>query len=154
MKPRFIISSIAIAVLLITTSAFSQSNNNLDDELKLKIIQKSPLKGLKCTDEALRLNCAFALGKMKSEKAVIPLMKMLREDPCEAVRIVAAQALIEIGDPRGIYLVGRSAKFNDSERVRNVCSKFYSYHLFSESLAKLSDDSIEELTMDLEIKNQ
>jgi hypothetical protein len=153
MKPRFIISSIVITVLLITTSTFSQSNNLSDDELKHQVVYKNPLKGLRCTDEDIRLDCAFALGKIKSGKAVIPLMKLLREDPSEAVRIVAAQSLIEIGDPRGVFLVGRTAKFNNSEHVRNLCDKFYSYHLFSESMAKLEDSSTEELTLDLEIKN-
>ncbi len=153
MKPRFIISSIVFAVLLFTTAANCQNSNLSDDEKKHQVVCKNPLKGLQCPDEDIRLDCAFALGKIKSEKAIIPLMKLLREDPSDAVRIVAAQSLIEIGDPRGVFLVGRSAKFNNSERVRNLCDKFYSYYMISESLAKLEDSSTEELTMDIEIKD-
>jgi len=153
MKPKSIISSIVFIVLLFTTTAFSQGSKLSDDELKHQIVCKNPLKGLQSADEDIRLDCAFALGKSKCDKAVIPLMKLLREDPSEAVRIVAAQSLIEIGDARGVFLVGRSAKFNDSERVRNLCDKFYSYHSYSESLAKQTDNSTEELTLDSGNKN-
>jgi hypothetical protein len=153
MKPRFIISSIVFAILLFTTIILPQSPKLSDDELKHQIVYKNPLKGLHSSDEDIRLDCAFSLGKIKSEKAVLPLMKLLRDDPSDAVRIVAAQSLIEIGDPRGIFLVGRSAKFNSSEHVRTLCEKFYSYHEFSQSLAKLSESSTEELTMDVEIKD-
>ena len=153
MKPRYAIISAVAAFLLFTSNVRPQTSNLTEDEIKAQIVKIIPLKGLKCTDEKLRLDCAFALGKMKSDKAVIPLMKLLREDPCEAVRIVAAQSLIEIGDPRGVYLVGRSAIFSDSERVRNFCNKFYSYHIYKESLAKLSDNSAEELTLRIEMKD-
>lgn len=42
---------------------------------------------------------------MKSEKAVFPLMKLLRERKTLEERIIAALSLVKIGNTQGVYLV-------------------------------------------------
>ncbi len=140
MKPRFLSLIVVLLMFLFTYNIFSQSNKITDEELRSKIIQKYPLKGLCCEDPDMRLDCAFALGEQKCQKAVFPLMKMLREDPDEAVRIVAALSLIKIGDPVGVYLVKRTAKFNDFSKVRDLCQKFYNSYAYHEYMATQEDN--------------
>ena len=65
------------------------------------------------------------LGYLKSDKAVIPLMKMMRDENSEESRIIAALALIRIGDEQGVYMVGRTALYNSSDRVKRIAEKFY-----------------------------
>jgi len=50
----------------------------------------------------VRRTAAVALGRMKSEKAVEPLIKILKEDDAKLVVMAAAVALGEIGDERAI----------------------------------------------------
>ena len=55
----------------------------------------------------------------------MPLIKMLHSEKEESARIQAALSLIKIGDPKGVFMVKQAAKFDESRRVRNLCSKFY-----------------------------
>jgi len=58
------------------------------------------------------------------------LMKMLRNAEQEELRISAALALFKIGDARGIYAVKRAIIFDESERVSNMCEKFYNAYSY------------------------
>jgi hypothetical protein len=153
MKFRVLLTSFVLVILVSSQQVFAQGSNSMDEELRNKIIQKNPLKGLCCEDPSMRLDCAFALGEQKCEKAVIPLMKMLREDSDEAVRIVAALSLIKIGDPIGVYLVKRTAKFNDFSKVRELCEKFYTSYAYHEYLADKADREAEEILTSLPASN-
>ena len=92
------------------------------------------LIGLDSDNIGLTSSSAFHLGELNSTEAVIPLMKMLRNAEQEELRISAALALFKIGDARGIYAVKRAIIFDESERVSNMCEKFYnafSYEKYS-----------------------
>lgn len=53
-------------------------------------------------NEKKRINAAVALGKLKDERGVKPLVWALRKDESHVVRAVAAAALGHIGDPRAL----------------------------------------------------
>jgi hypothetical protein len=133
---KSIITLFGIVLFLLVTNIFAQSQSEVDDAAKHAAAMKKPLVGVCCSDEGIRLDCVCKLGEMKTEKALFALMKALREDPCEAVRIAAAQSLIKMGDPRGAFLVARHAKFSDSEKVSKFCDKFYQAYQYQEYLAK------------------
>jgi hypothetical protein len=133
---KSIISFFGIIFLLLATNIFSQSQTEIDDAAKHEAAMKKPFAGVCCTDETIRLDCVCKLGELKSDKALFTLMKILREDPCEAVRIAAAQSLVKMGDPRGVFLVARHAKFSDSEKVSRFCEKFFQAYQYQEYLAK------------------
>ncbi len=63
------------------------------------------VKGLKHEDWLVRLHTVEALGKMKSAKAVEPLLYMMFNDRDSAVRVDAARSLGEIGDPRAVQFL-------------------------------------------------
>ncbi len=93
------------------------------------LITKNLLIGLESKNNGLISSSAFYLGEYNSTQAVIPLMKILKNSAAEELRISAALALLKIGDARGIYAIKQAIKFDESERVSNICSKFYNAYL-------------------------
>jgi HEAT repeat protein len=87
--------------------------------------EQNLLRGLDSDNLGLIEGSANMLGELKSSKAVIPLMKLLRDGEQESTRIVAALALCQIGDERGLYAVKRATQFDGSERVAQRCAWFY-----------------------------
>ncbi len=150
MKTKTLILSAFFFLFLMAASVFPQVGNPGEVDDAHKIVYKNPLKGLYCNNEDVRLDCAFVLGELKYKKAVIPLMRMLREDPSEAVRIVAAQSLIKIGDPQGVYLVSRTKEFNDFAKVRKYAEKFYNTYVYEQSVAKNKESFAEDILAAME----
>jgi hypothetical protein len=104
-------------------------------EIKTKDVQaieENLLNGLTSENYGLRTSTAYFLGEYKSSKSVVPLMKMLHSEKDESGRILAALALIKIGDSRGVYAVKQAAKFDDSKRVQRLCKIFYNAYLHGE----------------------
>jgi hypothetical protein len=153
MKSRVLLTGLVLLILALFSKAIPQTTNIADEEMRNKILQKNPMKGLCCQDPDMRLDCAFALGEQKCQKAVFALMKLLREDQDEAVRIVAALSLIKIGDPVGVYLVKRTAKFNDFSKVRELCSKFYNSYAYHEYIADKENREAEDILTALPLSN-
>jgi hypothetical protein len=87
------------------------------------------MNGLASGNRGLRESAAFMLGEEKATKAVVPLMRMLRDGDEESSRIIAALSLCRIGDPRGAYAVKQAAKFDESEKVRTLCAWFYNQYV-------------------------
>ena len=111
----------------------------LSDEAKSKT-EINYLAGLESDNEGLRGSSAYFLGEINSTKAVIPLMRILRNDESECVRTVAALSLIKLKDARGVHLVKKEINFNDSEKVRDRCERFYAAFLFDEQSKKIESD--------------
>lgn len=101
----------------------------VDSDARKKSIETNLIMGIHSDNEGLRISSAYYLGEIKSNEAVFPLMKMLREESVEAARIMAALSLIKIEDPQGLFMVKRTAKFNDFERVRKLSEHFYNAYL-------------------------
>lgn len=91
--------------------------------------ERNYLEGIKSENTGLKVSSAYFLGELESKKAVIPLMKILREDDCDGARLAAALALVKIGDGRGVYLVKKSIDFNECEKVRKLAKHLYSAYL-------------------------
>jgi len=94
-----------------------------------EIVVENLIMGLKSENNGLMSSSAFYLGELKSQEAVIPLMKILKNSVEEELRIGAALSLLKIGDARGIYAIKRAIQFDESKRVRDICSKFYNNYL-------------------------
>jgi HEAT repeat protein len=95
------------------------------------------LVGLNSDNEGLQSSSAFFLGEYNSSEAVIPLMKILKNSSQEELRIQSALALLKIGDARGIYAIKKAIKYDQSKRVRDICSKFYNAYLSKELTSPL-----------------
>jgi HEAT repeat protein len=116
----------AVALVLMTASVAMASDDvkALTPE-QYTSAEQTLLKGITEDNLGVKEGSAYMLGELKSEKAVIPLMKMLRNGENESTRIVAALALCRIGDARGLYAVKNATKFDESERVSQRCAWFY-----------------------------
>ncbi|HET54703.1 MAG TPA: hypothetical protein ENN33_05740 [Ignavibacteria bacterium] len=129
-KMFFVLTFLAILI----TSVFAASKAILTD-----IIEKNYLVGISSTNQGLKVSSAYFLGEMKSSKAVIPLMKILREDKSESARLASALALVKIGDARGIFMVKRTVDFNDHEKVRKLAKHLYSAYLIGDEQTAHND---------------
>lgn len=115
---------LAIAFTLTSFSLAAGPNKRMSGVQKDKAVQNF-LVGLKTGNAGLQSSSAFYLGELSSSEAVLPLMKVLKSNPEEELRIQAALALLKIGDARGIYAIKRAIQFDESKRVRDICTKFY-----------------------------
>ncbi len=126
---KFLYSVIFITLffsVIYANSPIKKSSNPISN----KQIEASLLEGLKSDNEGLKVNCAYMLAEINpSEKAIIELMRTLRNDSSENVRIMAALTLLKIKDPRGLYLIKKECKFNDNERTRKMCKHFYAAYI-------------------------
>jgi HEAT repeat protein len=119
----------AIAFLLfLSTQIFSQVNTEKNISSK-ECCVKSLLQGLKSDNLGLQSGCTYMLGEICCGKSVIALMDVLHNHPSEEVRILAALSLYKIRDSRGIFAIRQEMKFDESERVRRMCEKFYKVYL-------------------------
>jgi hypothetical protein len=93
-----------------------------------ELVELNLLNGLENENAGLKSSSAFLLGEFKSEKSVIPLMRVLRNNEDPALRIMAALALYKIGDARGIWAVQQASRFDDNECVRKKCNQFFTVY--------------------------
>ena len=69
------------------------------------------------------------LESSDASKAMIPLLKLLKNGKTDQERIAAAVALYQLGNYIGIYSLRGVAVFDDNEKVANICKNlYYSFH--------------------------
>jgi hypothetical protein len=117
---------ILVLSLFCTALSYPQDSN--------KVMQKSAesevnyLVGVKSDNFGLKVSSAYYLGEMKSEKAVIPLMEILRSDTSASARIMAALSLYKIGDARGLHAIKQAIQFDSDEQVKKMCTILTQMH--------------------------
>ncbi|MBI9072060.1 MAG: HEAT repeat domain-containing protein [Melioribacteraceae bacterium] len=131
MKKQLLTILTLLMFVTISTVNFAGEDDIKKGSSKYQQIESNLLVGLESSNFGLRTSSAYMLGEMKSDKAVNPLTKMLRGESDERARIAAALALIKIGTDRSVYMVQMGAKFNESQRVRYLCEKFYYAYLLN-----------------------
>ena len=134
MKVKIFSSLLLLSLLLFTGLSSAEVNKSNIEANTYESIELNRLIGLASDNEGLRVSCAFNLGEMKSDNAVIPLMKLLREGQTFEERVIAALSLVKIGDSKGVFLVSRLAKFSDNEKIRRMCERFYSGYIYEKYL--------------------
>ena len=95
---------IALSVLLMSLSVLAKTNVLTNSNSEASLIQ-----GITSNNTGLMVSSANLLGDLKVDNAVVPLMKMLKNSEDEGMRISAAQALVKIGDSRGMFAVKKSS---------------------------------------------
>jgi HEAT repeat protein len=114
--------------LLLSQLLFPQEIANLSSPAKEACI-KTLFEGINSENEGLQAGCAYMLGELCCDKAVISLLEILHNNPKEEMRILAALSLYKIGDLRGIFAIKQAIKFDESERVSKLCKGFYKSYL-------------------------
>jgi len=138
--------TIVFAVLILFATTIDAQGISLTNPIvkeKYSTIEANLVHGLKTDVEGLKISCAYYLGELKSHKAVLPLMEILRSDDSYPARIIAALSLIKIDDPQGVYMVKRTAQFNDQDGVRKMSEKFYLSYLWQKYLEQNPEKAID-----------
>jgi HEAT repeat protein len=123
-----ILAALALVIMATAGSLASDQTGTLTAEQYMRA-EQTLLNGLQADNIGVKDGSAYMLGELKSTKAVIPLMKILRSDELESTRIVAALALCRIGDARGLYAVKQAAHFDDSKSVAQRAAWFYNSYV-------------------------
>ena len=114
-----------LSILLLQISIFAKVQVAGQNEKQQDRTIQSLLIGINSENLGLKSSCVYMLGELKVSEAVIPLMKILKDQNDEELKIVAALALYKIGDGRGIYAIKKSVQFEQNERVKKICDLFY-----------------------------
>ncbi|MFH0989952.1 MAG: HEAT repeat domain-containing protein [bacterium] len=94
-----------------------------------ELIEKNLIIAINSDNIGLQTSAAGMLGDIQCEQAVMPLMRILKNSESERARMAAAIALYKIADARGIFTIKQAIRFDDSEKVRKVCTQLYSLAL-------------------------
>jgi HEAT repeat protein len=118
---------LAAALLLSVSSENILAQKRVDGNILTKDAVRNYLFDLTSNNEGVRISSAYFLGEYKVGEAVIPLMKMLNSEANEQARIVAALSLTKIKTGKAVYAVKQASILDNSQRVRNLCTRFYLY---------------------------
>ena len=88
-------------------------------------VEQNLLAGIKSGNNGLETSSAYFLGEMKSDQALIPLLKLVRDGETEEARIIAALSLYKIRSDIGMYRLKYLAQTDESELVRHVFARIY-----------------------------
>jgi hypothetical protein len=131
MKTRIILSCFFVVIISISSFGFILPATAIKSSLNRDLIITNLMNGINSGNQGLRMCSAYFLGEFKSDEAVIPLMKILKSDENEESRIMSALSLLKIGDARGLFAIKQAIQFDESERVRKMCSIFYQDYLIN-----------------------
>lgn len=128
----------ALLLLLLFCASFvyAQDSVKVVSKITEEDIVLNYLAGVKTDNLGLKVSAAFYLGERQSQKAVIPLMNVLKSDPNPEARIMAALSLYKIGDERGLFAVQRAVDYDQNEQVRKICKIFYQMYQTEQELKK------------------
>ena len=139
MKNLATILTALIFTITLSTTAFAGDNSTKKYEYTQNTIA-SLIEGLNSDNIGLKTGCAYLLGELNLTEGIIPLMRLLRNDESEEVRICAALALYKIGTPISIFAVKQAIRFDESERVSKLAAKFYYDYLRSNQRADVKGE--------------
>ena len=107
----------------------SYNNFNVFADEKLSLIEDNLLNGVKSDNVGLQTSCAYYLGEMKSDLALIPLLRLARNGKSEEARIIAGLSLYKIESHIGLHILKGRAVNDESELVRKVFDRLYKKYL-------------------------
>ena len=139
MKNLVTILTALIFTITLSTTAFAGDKSTKKYEYTQNTIS-SLIEGLNSENRGLKTSCAYMLGELNVTEGIIPLMRLLRNDECEEVRICAALALYKIGTPISIFAVKQAIRFDESKRVSKLAAKFYYDYLRSNQRADVKGE--------------
>jgi hypothetical protein len=128
---------ITVFLALLVVQTLSAQVTEFPENKKSLIVDNLTL-GIKSENNGLQTSAALVIYELINEsylesgdasKAMIPLLKLLKNGKTEEERIAAAMALFQLGNPIGIYQLRGVAVFDDNEKVATICKNlYYSYH--------------------------
>ncbi len=93
-------------------------------------VEQNLLAGINSDNIGLQTSSAYFLGEMKSDRAMIPLLKLVQNGDTEEARIIAALSLYKIESKIGMYRLKYLAETDESELARRVFGRIYQKYVF------------------------
>ena len=112
-------------IVAVAAVSFAQADKEISTVSKYEGIEANYLTGLNSHNQGLKVSSAYFLGNMKSSRAVIPLMKMFRNEKNDGAKLVAAWSLLKIGDSRGVFLVKRESELGNCDGINCMLHQLY-----------------------------
>lgn len=128
-KLTYIVTALLLVIILSSFSSAGDKSTKYYNYSPNTV--KSLIEGLNSENKGLKTSCTYMLGELKVTEGIIPLMRLLKNDKCEEVRICAALALYKIGTPISIFAVKQAIRFDESKRVNKLAASFYYDYLRS-----------------------
>jgi hypothetical protein len=129
MKTHIVISFLLVLGISISSFGFIIPAAAKKNIVNRDLVITNLMNGVNSDNKGLRMSSAYLLGEFKANEAVIPLMRILKNDENEESRIMSALSLLKIGDSRGLFAIKQAIQFDESNRVRKMCSIFYQEYL-------------------------
>ena len=133
---------VSIIFLLLHSSTFGIKLSNVDEpeinsynnyailtDEEYDQVEQNLLAGIKSDNIGLQTSSAYFLGEMKSDKALIYLLKLARYGNTEESRIIAGLSLYKIESNIGMYLLKSLRESDDSEKVRITFNRIYNKYI-------------------------
>ena len=123
----FLFQVTAVAGNAVKTQTQPRSFNDFSsfsDEEKGRI-EANLLKGINSSNLGLQTSSAYFLGELKSSKATIPLLKLLREGETDEARIIAAISLFKLDSGIGMYRIKWYSVHEDNELLKRNFTRIY-----------------------------
>ena len=120
-----IIILIASILLIVCISPVMAHDSIIPPNANKAQIEENLFVGMTSDNFGLQRSCALMLGKIQSDRAVIPLINVLQNNANENMRIAAAWALCNIGDARGIDAVNSAVIQDKSTKVQMRCALYF-----------------------------
>ena len=142
---RLIINLIFISIisLLLQSTTFGTKLSNVDEtetagynnyailtDEEYHQVEQNLLAGINSDNIGLQTSSAYFLGEMKSDRAVIPLLRLVQNGETEEARIIAALSLYKIESKIGMYRLKYLAETDESELARRVFGRIYQKYVF------------------------
>ena len=126
----FALSTSIVFAIEPVKAASAKSTSTYNDfsvfsEDKYDQIEDNMLKGIKSDNTGLQTSSAYFLGEMKSDRAMIPLLRLVQNGETEEARIIAALSLYKIESNIGMYRLKHLAETDESELARQVFARIY-----------------------------
>ncbi|MGE5437318.1 MAG: HEAT repeat domain-containing protein [Syntrophothermus sp.] len=120
-KYILVFSLFSFFFLTVAGYSYSTSTPKSDKKVLSSIAIQNLIKGVNSNNLGLKVSAAYILGEYGCDEAVIPLMRMFRNDENEDARIMAAISLYKLNDGRGVQALQKAYLFETSARVKKIC---------------------------------
>jgi len=133
---------VSIIFLLLHSSTFGIKLSNVDEpeinsynnyailtDEEYDQVEQNLLAGIKSDNIGLQTSSAYFLGEMKSDKALIYLLKLAHYGNTEESRIIAGLSLYKIESDIGMYQLKGLRQSDDSEKVRRSFNRIYKKYI-------------------------
>jgi len=123
----FLFQVTAVAGNAVKTNPQPRSFNDYSSfsEVEKERIEANLLRGINSSNLGLQTSSAYFLGELKSSKALIPLLKLLRDGETDEARIIAAISLYKLDSGIGMYRIKWYSVHEENELVKRNFTRIY-----------------------------